>query len=488
MKKHQTLLFTIIFCVAILSTIFFLKPHYSIDTVEFLNNGYKAYIQDKFLVDGRIFSVLLLKLVINIPMKYVIPILYVIGILISCISVMYIRKLIIKYAKTENKNLNIIPTIISYVIIFNFMYIDAFQFIEFPIIALSVLLFIISAKIIVEEEKGYMLKALILSLIAMFCYQGTINVLIATTFVISIIKRGKLDSKVVLDMLKVGIILLITILINYGFTVIVGGTSRIDFNIIKNCKNALINLYLIIFNSNSLYPEYLQLVFILIITIYYLYIKKTKILNLLWIYCVSLGINIILLITTGDGIIGPLSQWGRVFFTVGALIGYMFMYLWCTDESIRKSKFIRTIIVIYFVTIVITYFQYTYFYMKGQYIDEYIITNIDSVISQYEEKTGTKIKKYAYEIDFNNYKILETKHILNKKYNERNYTTIIGARRSYEGISSILFDIYSNRKIEKVIFYDDYLDNYFENIDFSRLELFDEKRFVFEGDTVYIVL
>ena len=88
MKKREVLTFIVIFCIAIFSTIFFLKPHYSIDTVEFLNNGYDAYIQSKFLVDGRIFSVLLLKLVIDIPMRFVIPILDVIGILISCIAVM----------------------------------------------------------------------------------------------------------------------------------------------------------------------------------------------------------------------------------------------------------------------------------------------------------------------------------------------------------------------------------------------------------------
>ena len=60
MKKKEIITFIIVFAVAIISTIFFLQPHYSIDTVEFLTNGYDRYIQDKFLVDGRIFSVLLL--------------------------------------------------------------------------------------------------------------------------------------------------------------------------------------------------------------------------------------------------------------------------------------------------------------------------------------------------------------------------------------------------------------------------------------------
>ena len=140
MKKKDIITFLIVFIIAIISTINFIKPHYSIDTVEFLNNGYETYINSKFLVDGRIFSVILLKLVIDLPMKYVIPILYVIGILISSVAVIYLRNLIKKYAQSEE---TIFPTIIAYVTIFNFMYIDAFQFMEIPIIAISILLFII---------------------------------------------------------------------------------------------------------------------------------------------------------------------------------------------------------------------------------------------------------------------------------------------------------------------------------------------------------
>ena len=486
MKKNQIITFITIFLIAILSTIFFLKPHYSIDTVEFLNNGYDSYVQSKFLVDGRIFSVLLLKLVIDMPMKYVIPVTYIIGILISCVSVMYLRKWIIKYGKTEEKS-NIFPTIISYIIIFNFMYIDTFQFLEFPIIAVSVLLFIIAAKIIVEKEKNYILKGFGLALIAMFCYQGTINLFIATAFVLSIIKNSKLNKNVITDMLKVGVILLMAIGINYVFTKIVGGTSRLDLDIIKSCKNALINLYIVIFNSSNHYPSYLQLIFVLIIIIYCL-VKKIKILNLLWIYCISIVVNIILLIATGDGIMGSTSQYGRVLFTIGALIGYTFMYLWCTNDIVRKDKFIKVIVIIYLATILITYFQYTYFYMQGQYIDEYIITNIDKVISKYEEETGNMIDKFTYRIDFDNFEILETKNIIDKKYNKINYATIQNGRRSKEYIGNVLFLLYADRKIEKISTAEDLKAKYFEEIDFSEMELFDERRFVFIGDTVYIML
>ena len=485
MKKKEIITFVIVFVVAILSTIFFLKPHYSIDTVEFLTNGYDRYIQDKFLVDGRIFSVLLLKLVIDLPMRYVMPITYIIGILISCLSVMYLRKIMIGYTKTEGK-INIIPTMISYIIIFNFMYIDAFQFMELPIIALSILLFTIAAKIILEKKKHYILKGFILTLIAMFCYQGTMSVFIVTTFILLLIKNQRLNKAVILEMIKAGIFLVIAILINYGFTTIFGGTNRIDFNILENCKNAFINLYMIIFDSNNHYPVYLQFVFALIIITYCL-IKKIKISNLLWIYCISIAVNLILLMTSSGALMPSFVQWGRVFFTIGALIGYIFMYLWCTSNIIIKDKFIKSVLIIYFLTLIITYLQYTYFYMKGQQIDEYIITNIDKVITEYEKENGIKIKNYAYRIDFDNYEILETSHILNKEYKGINYTTIYNGRRTNEGISKSLFLLYANRRIGRTAAGEEFPEEYFENMDLKNMELFDEKRFVFRGDTVYIM-
>ena len=396
---------------------------------------------------------------------------------------MYIKNLILKYAKLEDQ-INVIPTLISYLIIFNFMYIDALQFMEIPIIAFSVLLFIISAKNIVENN---ILKSFILALIAMFCYQGTINVLIVTAFVISIIENKKLNKKLITDMLKTGGILLITIVINYSFTEIVGGTDRLTFDLIENCKNALINIYMLIFNSSNHYPPYLQILFVVTI-ILYSFVKNVKVLNLLWIYCISIVVNIILLITTGKGLIPLTTQYGRIFFTIGSVVGYMFMYLWCVSDVMRKDKVIKVILVIYFVTVLITYLQYTYSYMIGQGIDRYIITNLDKVISEYENQTGEKIEKFCYEIDFDNYEVLDTKHILKKEYNKINYETIIGARRTLEGISSGLFLLHADRIIEKVVEIEDFSEKYFPNINFDNIELFDERRFVFVGDTVYIML
>lgn len=483
-KKREIIVFSVVFVIAIISTIFFLNPHYSIDTVEFMNVGYESYVNSKFLVDGRIFSMLLLKLVINYPMKYVIPVTYVIGILISSASVMYIRKWILEQTNGEEK-IGIFETMISYVIIFNFMYIDAFQFMEFPIIALSVLLYIISAKILVKKEKNYVIKSTLLTIIAMFCYQGTINVFITIGFIFSIIKNNKINKELIFDIIKIGMLTLIATIINYVFTEIVGGTDRLEFNIIENLAKGIISLFMITFRGNSHYPKYLQLIFAILIICYCLF-KKVKILNLICIYGVSIGANILLLMTSSGGIVCT-NQWGRVFFSIGAAIGYLFMYLWCVEKEIRRDKIIKVFLIIYFVSLLIVYFKYTYLYMRGQYIDKYIITNIDNIITQYEEETGNKIEKYAYSFEREDYNVLDTLNILNKNYENMDYITILRGRRTIEGISSTLFEIYSNRKIERTLGELGWKEKYFENIDFSDLKQFDENRFVFDGNTVYII-
>lgn len=460
-----------------------------IDTVEFLNNGYESYIQSKFLVDGRIFSVILLKIVINMPMKYVIPILYIIGIIISSIVVMVIRKIIINYTKTEEKA-NIIATIIGYVLIFNFMYIDTFQFMEFPIIAFSVLLYVFSAQIIIQKKKGYIIKSFILTLVAMFCYQGTITVLIVTSFVLSLIENKKLNKNVILDMLKIGGVIFIAILINYAFTEFMGGTSRLDLNIFENAKSAFINLYFIIFNSDNYYPKYLQIIILAIILVY-CFIKKIKILNLILIWIASIAINLFILISTGNGIMNTKSfLLGRIFFTVGGAIGYIYMYLWCTNSEIIKDKIIKGILIIYFVTILIYNFQYTYLYMKGQDIDKYIITNIEKVILKYENMSGNKVEKFSYQIDFDNFEKMSTTEILGKEYSQRELNIISSARRTKESISSALFLLYADREIEYIPRASkDLKEIYFYYInDFKDIDIFDERRFVFINDTVYFII
>lgn len=482
MKKKKIIILSAVFILAIMTTLSFLNPHYSIDTIEFSEKGFQNYINSKFLVDGRIFSVILLRMVINMPMKYVIPILYVIGLFISSIAVMYVRNLVIEYGKLEKERINIIPTIISYVIVFNFMYVDSFQFIEFPIIAISVLLYIIGAKLIIEKNKNYILKSIAVVIIAMFCYQGTISVLIVTAFVLSIIKHQKINKPLILDMLKIGIILIIAIIINYSFTLIIGGTSRLQLNRIDSIKNSCIQLYFFIFDSGSHYPKYLQLIFVIII-IGYCIVKKISVINILLIYFISMSNNIFILLTSYKEV--SFTQYGRIYFSIGALIGYVFMYIWCTNEKIRNEKIIKTLILAYFISILITYSLYTYFYMEGQRIDSNIISSIEQIITDYENESGEKVKYYGYEIDVN-CTILNTSSYYNLNRRGVIYYTLLSGRNIWMSFTPGIYYIYTGRMMDKV-----YVDENEFNELFEGRELTNEinkNRFVFVGDMVYFTM
>lgn len=475
MNKRERITFVVIFCIAILSTIIFLQPHYSIDTIEFMQNGYENYVTSKFLVDGRIFSALLLGVVIAMPMQYIIPIMHILGILISCITTMYVRKILIEY---NHKNA-ILATIIAYITVFNFMYIDVFTYIEFPIIAISILLYIIASKLLVEQKKGYLLKSTGLVMIAMFCYQGTISTFIATTFVLSIIENKKINKTILLDMSKVIVICLITVIVNYGFTMLAGGTQRINFRFIENVKNGFITLFFLIFNSGNQYIPFLQLAFTIIIISYCLF-KHHNIRNIIWIYMASMfAVLPILSITQGTLL---KFQWGRIYFSIGALIGYIFMYLYCNGNWMEKEKFLKIVIMLYLISLLFTYVEYTYFYMVGQGIDKKLITQIDSVISEYEKNNNVSIKKYAYRIRSDS-KTWSIESILNNNYTDRKLCTIYTGRRT-QIMRAELFKIYSNREIEITIFEDEIYEKYFVNRELNEIS---EENFVFIDDTVYIV-
>ena len=87
-KRLRIILLILIF--SLIVTHNFLYPHYTIDTMEMVNNGYKQYTQSKFFQDGRICSGILLYLIQGVDIDYAIIGLYIIGIIIMCLTVMYL--------------------------------------------------------------------------------------------------------------------------------------------------------------------------------------------------------------------------------------------------------------------------------------------------------------------------------------------------------------------------------------------------------------
>lgn len=136
-KNRKIIIYVLLVLISFIICQNYLKMHYAVDTYAMINMGYKNYATKYFLKDGRVFSFLITFLAgkINLPIEVFVRISTLIGIFVSCLSVMLIRKIMITEKLPKNIWQEIIITGIAYCTIFNFMYIEVLHFAEASILA-----------------------------------------------------------------------------------------------------------------------------------------------------------------------------------------------------------------------------------------------------------------------------------------------------------------------------------------------------------------
>ena len=195
-NKKDIIIFISTFIITSIIFIPFLTGHYATDTYNIINRGYEEYAIKYSLNDGRPVMCLISLIAekINMPIQAYIIILTAIALFVSCISVIKLKNIILKFIEKNDKKIEYIILAISYIIIFNFAYLENLQFAECAVMSVSILLDIIVAQTIVEKNKNYMLKSILITIISILFYQGTINWLITITFFLSIFKEKNIAS------------------------------------------------------------------------------------------------------------------------------------------------------------------------------------------------------------------------------------------------------------------------------------------------------
>lgn len=207
-SKKDLISLIIIFLITLVIFYNFVTMHYATDTYNIINVGYEKYAVNWSLNDGRVFMCLLglFANAVNMHISVFVIFTLVVAILVSCIAVIVLKNLILKYKKTENKYIELIVFIIAYFTIFNFMYIENMYFVESIVMALSLLLYIISANILVNRNKYYLIKSLLLTILAIFMYQGIIGFFFAITFIFSLLKENNKIKDNIRDVITSGVI------------------------------------------------------------------------------------------------------------------------------------------------------------------------------------------------------------------------------------------------------------------------------------------
>ena len=176
-NKKDLLIFIIIFFITCLVFVEFIIGHFSTDTYNIINRGYNEYAIKYSLNDGRpIMSIIsLCANFLNMPINVYISLLTVLAIVVSCFSVILLKNIVAQYKKPNKLNQEIVLTLICYITIFNFMFLENMQFAECFVMSVSILIWIIASKVLVSKEKNYIIKTFILMIIGICFYQATIS-------------------------------------------------------------------------------------------------------------------------------------------------------------------------------------------------------------------------------------------------------------------------------------------------------------------------
>lgn len=480
MKKKKILTYVIIFALTLLLFYNFITMHYATDTYNIINRGYKEYAIKYSLNDGRVFMSLisLFADLINLPIEAYIILLTIIALAVSCISVMKIQSFAEKYYKNDKKISKYIILLISYLIIFNFAFLENMQFAECAVMAISILLDIIAAKAIVEKEKNYVIKSCLLMLISVFCYQGTVNWFITITFFFSIIKGENLKD-IIKNVLISGIEIIIGIGANLlqvkctGILLNMTATRMGSINNIpQNITYILNKLMYILTETSGIFPKYLFITFtgaLLFISLFLLNNQK-KAYGIIGIIFIGIGASLAPHLIT-------LAAFGtaRMYYSIGAIIGLVLLYIFINAKDKKiVYNFIVILISIYFVISVYTYASIMYEHKKVNKQDKEEAIAIGKWIEEYENNSGIEVKYIVIVINGKS-------HIF---YDYINNKCALNYRAIYAEWSRIgLLNYYNNRNFEEVVAPHENYKYYFLDKKWDKL---DKEQLVFSGPILYL--
>lgn len=480
--KKDIISFIIIFVIACITLIGFFPMHYATDTYNIINIGYEEYMMNNSLKDGRIVMAILVFIanVFNMPIEIWIPILLVLAVIISCISVIILRNTILSYRPAKNKWVEVIVLLIAYCTIFNFMYLENLYFAECAVMALSVLVYMLSAKNIV---KRHYVKAILLAMLGVVSYQGTIGTIAVMALIFTFLEntgKEKYVKYIILDIIKtIAILLLVAVvelLLIKGicyFTGMTGDRTQDINSIINNLKYIFNNFMRVIINTGGMLNDgsfitLLTIVSVLATILFIMYSEKTveNLVELILIIVVALASSFIASAMSLSGF-----NSARIRFTIGALIGILLILMYCKSklfEKVEAPEIIFSFLVIaYMIINIYTYFSITAQHKITNEFEKIEAEKIVTEIEEYENENNIVVDKICIiKKNDNNYKLESSKNSC--------VLTCIATRCEWGVKGAIQY--YTGRKLEQVD------SNY---IDKKEFEL-SEKQYDCIGDTLYV--
>lgn len=418
MKKNnkEYLVVAILGIITIIITWYFIQGFNSYDTYKMHSMGYVEYAKQLFFADGRIFSgiYILMANFFNIFEMdlYRFSIVLCIPILIA--NVVYFKNLL---TTISNKKLNLyLIYILSFITVFNFTYIDNMRFIEMPIMALSIFLYMIAAKKAIIDKN--MIKMILTLLVAVFMYQGTINVFFIITLFLLLNKHKTINRNVIKEYLKIILFSVIPIIINYvymriyGYLLVYTDRKLINFSLIpqKFIKSLLTLINVLIYTKSIMPKNFYFLIMLITIALTYLLILKNKgkffntYLNIIILIIMSFISCLPIIIGFNIDDINDTLGCGRLFWPIGAMFGLIMIQLYLNTNIIKNRWYTKLIYIVVIVIYSVICYTGMHSIMRQSRlindIDKNICETIKENIENYENNTGDKVERLKVRVEY----------------------------------------------------------------------------------------
>lgn len=480
MNKRNIVIFISLLLICVIIFWDFLNMHYATDTYNIIDKGYVEYAITYFLNDGRIFlcTITLIAGFINMPIKAFVITLTFLALVVSCLSIMKIKSIVEKTKKIENLFQEFILIVICFTVIFNFMFLENMQFADSFTMAMSILLYIIGADVFTSEEKWRFIKACILVILGIFCYQGTLGFFVVMVFMFSIIKNK--HKELLKNFIISGAICVIAAATNMLQIKICGvllGMEQNRFGSIKNIFNMIrsiiFSLGYILVNTAEIFPKYMFigiLFFVVLIADIYLHKdEKTIRVYIILLTIISIGVSFAINIFTSAGL-----GTGRMMFPIGALIGNIFLLLYSkTSIFYDKKKIMSSVVIIYFVIISVNYMYIINKHSKVEELTKSECKIIGEYIINYEITTGNTVNKIAV------YSDNKPTYYYN---NIKNHSALCIRPLSVEWADNGSISYWCNKELKEIQPSKEIYEMYFKDKNWDELC---EEQFVFINDTMH---
>lgn len=400
MKKFQLnkkVIFIILTLFSIAIFLPWINMHYTLDNYTIGNLGYDVYSKQWSLIGGRLFMFEWLQLAkcLNIPLNVFVMLNSIIAILVSNISIILIYDFVLKNLKSSEKYNKFIIILVCSSIIYNFMFIDIMYFVENGVISLSILMYLISAKLLVNSKniKDY-IGSLIIAIIGVFLYQGTIGMLIMFLLLFSIIKGEKKYFTYIAALAG----MFIALALNWIFVKLMGNLLELNQGRISSLSDIPINILFIVNSAGkiliqtcNLFPKFLYMILIIVTLGLICADKDWKLLKQVCLIFLMafLSSSILFILSRSSFFTGRMRQ------PIGASLGMILLVLYLKGGQKNYLKNITLALLVLIIGITTFMYEFTmYEQLIVNKLEKKECEEIAQYVSNYEKINNIKVDTY----------------------------------------------------------------------------------------------